>query len=370
MKTYFILILGILISLGCARNNKLKEYSVADLEDLVILPDVIDSKPDVESPILAGDQREFVLAGFENGKYSWLDVTVENGETFNYKQNLHGKGNQLLPDEIDFPHFAQHGLHSDKELSRTVSITGRSVAQITVDGRPWASSGVGFMADDETILSVIWGDNKIVKKLGLTHPDLARPLFHVWNTRWMMGHLKSEYKLKNLSYNNKMLSLNLTGSRGWQESIFDDEILGTGHMEIRGEISEDDLEFIDSNYSSLLEEELVVLKNKLSFIHTGELVLFYISRYGFYEGHIEYRPDPLAIAYVFGLKSIKEIHQAAGGDLHTYFTTHFTETPKFQESRFRTQDSRVSNKTQDLRNRTNENPQPTTRNPQLTTRNN
>jgi len=28
---------------------------------------------------------------------------------------------------------------------------------------------------------VLHGDNELVRRLGLKHPDLARPLFHVWN---------------------------------------------------------------------------------------------------------------------------------------------------------------------------------------------
>ena len=43
------------------------------------------------------------------------------------------------------------------------------------------SSGVGFMEYDEDIISVLLGDNRLARKLKLTHPELARPLFHMWN---------------------------------------------------------------------------------------------------------------------------------------------------------------------------------------------
>ncbi|KPK82909.1 MAG: hypothetical protein AMS27_13675 [Bacteroides sp. SM23_62_1] len=66
----------------------------------------------------------------------------------------------------------------------------------------------------------------------------------------------------------------------------------------------------------------------VSVIHTGEMVFFYINRYGFYEGHTEYRVDPITVALVFGLKDIEDVHQACGGDLYYYFTTHFTKNPE------------------------------------------
>jgi hypothetical protein len=40
---------------------------------------------------------------------------------------------------------------------------------------------------------------------------------------------------------------------------------------------------------------------------SGEMHPFYIWRYGFYEGHTAWRSDPIAIAFIFGLKSIEEI---------------------------------------------------------------
>jgi hypothetical protein len=92
----------------------------------------------------------------------------------------------------DFPTLAASGLHSSVELARTTSITGRTVAEITRLGRPGMASGIGFLARDEDILSVLQGDNELVQRLGLKHPDLARPLFHVWNL------LLEEYELGKL----------------------------------------------------------------------------------------------------------------------------------------------------------------------------
>jgi hypothetical protein len=46
-------------------------------------------------------------------------------------------------------------------------------------------------------------------------------------------------------------------------------------------------------------------------------------RYGFYEGHTDYRSDPISIAFIFGLKSLEEIVDAFEGSLYTALTNHF-----------------------------------------------
>jgi hypothetical protein len=62
---------------------------------------------------------------------------------------------------------------------------------------------------------------------------------------------------------------------------------------------------------------------KLTHILMGEMLPFYIMRYGFYEGHTGYRGDPLAIAFIFGLKSLEEIEAAFPGDLPHVLIEHF-----------------------------------------------
>ena len=303
-------------------------------ENLKYAPDYYVEKPKMPSPAISETDRELILLKTKDERYTWMDGTVENGEPFNYKKRLYGKGNQLLADEEDFPHFAQTGLHSEKELSNTKIITGRSVSQITVDGRPWGSSGVGFLAEDETILSVIYADNTTVKKLGLTHPDMARPLFHLWNVarnfdKFGTDSVSNEkLEFESLIYNGHKVQFKIQGSRGWQESIFNDEILGTGHIEIWRELTGEELDFLKNEYIQLSSEQFKILQKKLSYFHTSEMVFFYINRYGFYEGHNEYRPDPLTVALIFGLTSLEKIHQSCGGDLFTYFNSHFTLNPE------------------------------------------
>lgn len=371
---FFLCSLFLILS-GCTNKTSKSSLTEVNRENLIIYPDVSGTRPEITSPVIDENGREYVLFCLDGNKYSWVDATMENGEAFNYKEGKYGKGNQNLPDELDFPHFAQHGIHSGKELSSCLSITGRSVSHITVDGRPWASSGVGFLADEETILSVIWGDNKIVRKMGLTHPDIARPLFHVVNGSGMMGKLDAEriqevqgYDVSRIIYNDKEISYDITGSRGWQESIFDDEILGSGHIHMWGTVDEEDLLFLDDHYKDLSAEHRDSLKNMLSHIHTGNMVLYYITRYGFYEGRNEYKPDPLVVAYMFGLRTIEEIHEASGGNLFTYLTTPNTENPPFKDVRRKTKDGRKGI-TLDMEKPITSTPQPATRNPQPATRN-
>jgi hypothetical protein len=328
-----MIILPLLLG-GCNQgkyNFNLPEIAFGEMK---CLPETYEALPHLPSPAISETGRELVLLKTQNNCYAFFDATVENGEPFDYKKQLDGKGNQLLADDEDFPYFARKGVHSAAELRNVKIITGRSVSRITIDGRPWGSSGVGFMAEDETIMSVIWSDNQTVKKMGLTHPDLARPLFHLWNIshdfeKYSLDPLTGErFQLSALMYNEKEVEIKITGSRGWQESIFNDEILGTGHIEIRCDLSDEEVRFLKSKYSELAEDQFEKLQKMLSFIHTGELVFFYINRYGFYEGHTEYRADPVSIAFVFGLRSIEEVHEACGGDLFVYFTTHFTENPE------------------------------------------
>ena len=234
---------------GCTHNRYANHLQSIDSGELKFFPETFADKPDLPSPAQNTSGREVVLVKLQDGLYTWFDATVENGDTFDYKTKKFGKGNQLLADKEDFPTFAHRGIHSDKELANTKIITGKSVSQITVDGRPGRSSGIGFMAADENILSVLRNDNKTVQKLGLTHPDLARPMFHLWNVARTCEIFNQNRpavertELKAMVYNENEIKVLVAGSRGWQESIFNDEILGTGHMEVWRELEKQKMDF-------------------------------------------------------------------------------------------------------------------------------
>jgi len=293
-----------------------------------VFPEKLNEAPDIPSPLTAGDGRELVIGHATDGGYWLIPVTVENGAPLDYKKRLYGKGRQLTADAADFPTLARTGLHDEETLDQTITITGRPVAEITRLGRPMQSSRQGFMSGDEDIMAVLQGDNRLVTQLGLTHPDLARPLFHVWNIVlagigqgvWTFDAMSLDCIL----YNGRKVYVRWQGGRGWQESIFNDEILGQYHLEVWRELDPAERNFLNERYSHLSAAQMSVLRKKLSHIHTGEMVPYYITRYGFYEGHTDFRADPLAIACVFGLRSLEELEQAFTGELYEVLSGHHT----------------------------------------------
>jgi HEAT repeat protein len=291
-------------------------------------PDTLAKKPDIPSPYKTIDGAEIVLACMRNGDYVLIPVTVENGAPLNYKQRQWGKGRQLHVDAEDFPTLAKTGLHSNAELGQTKMITGRSTVEITELGRPGRSSGAGFMCHDEDVVSVLKGDDHTVRELGLTHPQLAKPLFHVWNMMLVdfeLGRLARSWDhIGYMLYNGKKVSLKGQGTRGWQESLFEDEILGMYQFEMWRELSPEEEAFLRKKYSHLDDEQMTEFFKALSHIHTGEMVPYYIMRYGFYEGHTDYRADPIAVAWIFGLKSLEQIEAAFEGNLYNILIQHFT----------------------------------------------
>lgn len=291
-----------------------------------LYPAVLSDRPDIPSPMTAIDGTEYVVCLTEGSRYTIIPVTVENGDSLNYRERLwYGKGRQREVDSRDFPTLAATGLHSETELKRSRQITGRAVDEITRTGRPEQYSGAGFMAEDEDIISVLTGDNKLVARLTMTHPALATPLFHVFNV--IQAVMRDEIHRKRgedqrILYNGRILELKFWGAKGWQESIFDDEILGYWQIEIRRELDPEEIAFVRERYSDLDDEAQAELIRQLSFIHTGEMVPFYIMRYGFYEGHTTYRADPIAIASVFGLLDIDELDELFDGELHSDLSSH------------------------------------------------
>ena len=55
---------------------------------------------------------------------------------------------------------------------------------------------------------------------------------------------------------------------------------------------------------------------------------YYVMRYGFYEGHTSYRADPIAISFIFGLRTLTQLETAFKGKLYTTLTCHFTPKKK------------------------------------------
>jgi len=302
-----------------------------DHHTYLLYPNLLEELPPIPSPLITKDNTVFVICLTHDDKYSIVPVTVENGEPLNYKNNQWwGKGRQLDVDVSDFPTLAKRGLHSEKELDQTKTITGKSILEITKNGRPNQYSGAGFMGQNENIISVLKGDNRLVNQLGLIHPQLAEPLFHVFNIILTVKKDSQRGNIKGVLYNQREITLKFWGHKGWQESIFNDEILGYWEIELWRDLDEDEKSFLSKKYATLTKDEMSTIMRKLSYIHTGEMVPYYIMRYGFYEGHTDYRADPIAISFIFGLRSLEEIEKSFTGTLYDVLTRHFTE-PKIKE---------------------------------------
>jgi hypothetical protein len=311
-----------------SQETQIKQHTQTE-EPLKFYPHTYDQCPELPSPYTMEDGTEVVMAFTKDNKCLLIPVTVEKGESLGYREKDWDKIGILEVDDKDFPTLAQKGLHSEVELDYTRWITGRSIAEITDSGRPGGSSGEGFMSQEEDILSVLKGDNRLVKKLGLIHPQLAKSLFHVWNIiRWVNYTSRSTGgsidSIDYFLYNKRKVRLINAGGRGWQSSIFNDEILGMYHIEFCIELDEDEKAFLRERYSNLSNEQMTDFQKMLSHIWTGEMVPFYIMRYGFYEGHTGYRADPIALSLIFGLRSLEEIEKAFEGNLFKALTEDFT----------------------------------------------
>jgi len=293
---------------------------------LKLFPYEYSGKIDIKSPVNI-DDREYLLAKTVNGKYTLIDVTVENGKPYDYYGKVRGKGNQLHVDGTDFPTLAKTGLHSNQELDNTKSITGRSIAEITMRGRPNRMSGAGFMADDEDIISVLKGDNNLVNKMNLTHPDLAKTIFHFWNIIQVKEEMENKLSITapsidTIFYNKKAIKYIVPSCRGWQDSVFEDTVMGECHLEMKVSLTKSESEFIRDNFKQLTAEQKDDMVKRLTQMHTGEMAAYYIQKYGFYEGHTDYRADPIILAYIFGLKSLQEIYKAYDGKVYENIINH------------------------------------------------
>ena len=77
---------------------------------------------------------------------------------------------------------------------------------------------------------IVQAINDLVKKLGLTHPQMAKPLFHIWNI--ILKEIELEKwgrfwdNIKYIIYNGKKVFLKAEGCKGWQISIFQDDVRG------------------------------------------------------------------------------------------------------------------------------------------------
>jgi hypothetical protein len=301
-----------------------EDMSPVTFEDksYTLCPHCFEIRPSIPSPYVTDDGREIVVTSTKDNKYMLVPVTLENTES---------TGQQLYVDADDFPTLARTGLHYEKELDQTRTITGRSIAEVTELARPDRLSTSGFIAEDEDIISVLKGDNRLARSLGLSHAQLAKPLFHVLNltarNQEQENHLSYQGHLAEFPpffYNGKQISVKIEYTRGGQESIFTDGLDGALAIQIYRELEQRERDYLERKYSHLNQQQREDLVKRLSCLFIGEMVMYYAKWYGFYEGHTGWRADPIAIAFIFGIKDIEEINAAFDGKLYNTLTEHFT----------------------------------------------
>ena len=284
---------------------------------LALYPATFKEKPDIPSPCRAGDGMEVLTVRTEQNDYALIPVTITPGITVRPWEA------PLEIDREDFPTLARTGRHSEAELDQVRSITGRPVAEITELGRPGRLSISGFLTEDEDVLSVIKGDNRLVARLGLTHTGMARPLLQVCNLLRELYQETGAEHTNDVFYGGKRLTLTVQFSRGGQKSIFQDGLDGAWTIRIRRDLEENELAFLNRAYAHLESARRDTLVKQLTEMLMGEIQPFYIYRYGFYEGHTAWRTDPVVIAFIFGVKSIQEIEAAFARQLPEVLTQHF-----------------------------------------------
>ncbi len=287
-----------------------------------LCPVHFDSRPAVPSPYTTDDGHAIVLTSTHDSQYMLVPVTLENTKR---------KGQQRYVNAGDFPTLAQTGYHCERELDQTRMITGRTIAEITELGRPDRLSTSGFLAEGEDIIAVLKGDNRFARRLEISHAQLARPLFHVLNlvarNQEQGNHLhyeghRAEYPP--FYYNGKKISVKVEYTRGGQESIFADGLNGALAIQIRRDLKPREKDYLDSRYAHLSRTQREDLACKLSTLFVGEMLMYYVKWYGFYEGHTEWRADPIAIAFIFGLKDLEQLDAVFDGRLHEALTKPFT----------------------------------------------
>jgi hypothetical protein len=290
-------------------------------------PRTTTSRPGIASPRTTAAGEDLIVFRVQDRGWCQLEVTPVNDRPYDVLDRVRGRGAQLVVDSEDFPTLAATGLHSEAELAATTTVTGRAVEEITRIGRPGEFSGAGFLAEKEDLLTVLREDNRIVSRLGLTHPRLAAPLFHIWNLALRRAdHADSSrewLEIEHVLYNGCEVQLDVQATRGFQDSIFDDGIRGNHNLTIFRDPTPAEIAWLEDHYGHMGRERINEMIVKLGRIETGEMVPFYIMRYGFYEGHTPYRADPVAIAFIFGLLTLDQIQRALPGNLHALLTEPF-----------------------------------------------
>jgi len=114
----------------------------------------------------------------------------------------------------------------------------------------------------------------------------------------------------------RLVTLAARDSKGGQFSIFADGLEGAFTIEIDTDLTDAEKAFLRTRYPRLEAAAIEALAQSLTRIRTGEIQPHYVMWYGFYEGTTPWRADPVALAFVFGLRTVEQIEAAFPGRLY------------------------------------------------------
>ncbi|GEM_PF-5083930 len=155
-------------------------------------------------------------------------------------------------------------------------------------------------------------------------PRLASPFTTTDQQEFIIAVTRHRWEnISRFYYNGKQIYVDAEDTKGGQKSIFNDNIEGGFHITLQREMNEQEAHWLEEKYAHLSPEKFKRLKKSLTTINTVEIEPQYIMRYGFYEGHTYWRTDPIAIASIFGLKSLQAIEKAFPGKLYPKLTQPF-----------------------------------------------
>lgn len=290
---------------------------VHDGQAYALYPATLATCPDIPSPCTTAGGHEFVVIQLHDATFAIADVTRTDHDR------------QCDRDTDDFPQLGLTGRHDPDQLHALTHINGLPLADIDRDAAPGALSTEGFVAADETVRSVLLGDDALVAAMDLTHAELARPLLHVWNLmqtdldlgRWSMAD-HQWLNVRAMKYNGHWVLLDAHDTKGGQQSPFGDGLEGGFWIVIRRALTPQEEEFLHAHYDHASPSAWDPMHGTLTRLWIGDMEAYYIQWYGFYEGHTDWRADPVGIARIFGLRSLPRLEQAFPGQLHRVTTAH------------------------------------------------
>lgn len=177
--------------------------------------------------------------------------------------------------------FKVGGVNSSDLIRKIQTLNGKSIEDLNRSGKRYPNM-TPMLGEGDDLRELLIRDNDYVLSRGLTHQDVAAPLFYVFNLWSFVYKSSSLGAVKPLSfrYRGQQFSIDLRSySLGTVGSLFSD---GTSSRA----------------YDLELTNDQTGRKMRFSALHP-----YMISRWGFYEGGKDYRLDPADIISMFSLST-------------------------------------------------------------------